>query len=88
MPLIPPHGGPLVNRVVAASRASQLTEEAKKLPQVRLSPREQCDLEMIAIGAFSPLTGFMGQKDFEGVCKNMRLASGLVWPRNCCVKRS
>ena len=35
---------------------------------------------MIAIGAFSPLTGFMGQKDFEGVCKNMRLASGMVWP--------
>ena len=35
---------------------------------------------MIAIGAFSPLVGFMGKADFEGVCKNMRLASGVVWP--------
>jgi sulfate adenylyltransferase len=35
---------------------------------------------MIAIGAFSPLTGFMGEADFKGVCSNMRLASGLVWP--------
>jgi sulfate adenylyltransferase len=35
---------------------------------------------MIAIGAFSPLTGFVGQADFEGICKNMRLSSGVVWP--------
>lgn len=80
MPLIPPHGGTLVNRVVDETKAQSLKAEAAGLPQVVLSAREQCDLEMIAIGAFSPLTGFMGQKDFEGVCKNMRLASGLVWP--------
>jgi len=87
MPLIEPHGGRLINRVAHASRAGQLTEEAKALPQVRLSPREQCDLEMIAIGAFSPLSGFMGRADFENVCRNMRLASqahgaaaGFVFP--------
>jgi sulfate adenylyltransferase len=87
MPLIEPHGGRLINRVPDASRAGQLTEEAKALPQVRLSPREQCDLEMIAIGAFSPLSGFMGRAEFENVCRNMRLApqahgsaAGVVFP--------
>ena len=80
MSLIPPHGGTLVNRVVDGAKAEQLKKEAASLPAVVLSAREQCDLEMIAIGAFSPLTGFMGQKDFEGVCSKMRLASGLVWP--------
>src|SRR5262249_46389102 len=45
-----------------------------------LSPREAGDLEMIAIGAFSPLEGFMGEADFQRVCKEMRLANGTVWP--------
>jgi len=81
MPLIPPHGGRLVDRVVAeAARARQLTEEAQKLTPVQLSPREQGDLEMIAIGAFSPLRGFMGRADFERVCREMRLADGTVFP--------
>lgn len=80
MALIWPHGGALVNRVVDVSRAEILKKEAAALPAIALSAREQGDLEMIAIGAFSPLTGFMGQRDFESVCKNMRLANGLVWP--------
>ena len=80
MPLIPPHGGRLINRVVDTARGRQLTEEASQLEQVPLSPREQCDLEMIAIGAFSPLGGFMGRGDFERVCREMRLSSGAVFP--------
>ncbi len=80
MPLIAPHGGKLVNRIVEGAAADKLQQEAKSLPQIALSPREACDVEMIAIGAFSPLTGFMGKADFEGVCKNMRLANGTVWP--------
>ncbi len=80
MSLIAPHGGQLVNRVVEGSAATALANEAKSLPTLTLSPREAFDLEMIAIGAFSPITGFMGKADFEGVCKNMRLASGAVWP--------
>jgi len=87
MPLIKPHGGSLVNRIADAATAGKLAQEASKLTKVTLSPREQCDLEMIAIGAFSPLTGFMGRADFESVCKSMRLATdkahgsavGLVW---------
>ena len=73
MALIAPHGGTLVNRITPAPAAAGLRT-------VTLSPREAFDLEMIAIGAFSPLTGFMGQADFTRVCKEMRLASGTVWP--------
>ncbi|MGH7213987.1 MAG: sulfate adenylyltransferase [Tepidisphaeraceae bacterium] len=80
MSLIPPHGGVLINRVVEPSVAEKLKTESGSLPSITLSPREAFDLEMIAIGAFSPLTGFMGQKDFERVCKEMRLADGAVWP--------
>jgi sulfate adenylyltransferase len=79
MSLVAPHGGTLVNRVLDPSRAAAAQQEAAKLPAVTLSAREAFDLEMIAIGAFSPLKGFMGQADFEGVCRNMRLANGLVW---------
>jgi sulfate adenylyltransferase len=66
--------------VADPATAGQLSDEAKSLPQIRLSGREQCDLEMLAIGAFSPLRGFMGQSDFRRVCTEMRLASGEVFP--------
>lgn len=74
MDLVAPHGGKLVNRL-GASRAA-------KAPAVglKLSQREQCDLEMIAIGAMSPLGGFMGEADYHSVCDVMRLASGELWP--------
>jgi len=80
MSLIAPHGGTLVNRILSGAALEAATKEAAGLFAITLSPREQCDLEMIAIGAFSPLTGFQNKADFEGVCKNMRLANGTVWP--------
>ena len=80
MSLITPHGGKLVNRVLSPEAAREATASAGSLPSITLSAREQGDLEMIAIGAFSPLTGFMGRKDFASVCKDMRLADGTVWP--------
>src|ERR1041384_4422840 len=80
MSLVSPHGGKLVNRILEPSAAQAATKEAASLTSITLSPREQFDLEMIAIGAFSPLTGFMGKSDFVGVCKDMRLANGTVWP--------
>ncbi|MCR9218510.1 MAG: sulfate adenylyltransferase, partial [bacterium] len=78
--LIAPHGGTLVNRVVAQDRARELRSEAESLPRIDLSAKQSCDLEMIGVGAFSPLTGFMGKADFESVCKDMKLASGDIWP--------
>lgn len=77
--LIAPHGGTLVSRIVPEERKATLAAEAAKLPGLKLSLREQCDLEMIAIGAFSPLTGFMGEEDFHSVCDRMQLAGGLPW---------
>ena len=80
MPLVAPHGGKLVNRVLDAAARTKAEAEAAKLASITLSVRERFDLEMIAIGAFSPLTGFQGSKDFASVCKSMRLADGTVWP--------
>jgi sulfate adenylyltransferase len=77
--LIQPHGGTLVNRIAPAAQSPALAREAASLPAVTLSRKQACDLEMIANGAFSPLTGFMGQADFTRVCKEMRLANGLPW---------
>ncbi|MHC4414057.1 MAG: sulfate adenylyltransferase [Planctomycetota bacterium] len=78
--LIAPHGGSLVNRVVDSRRARALAEEAAALPRITLTSKQACDLEMIASGAFSPLTGFVGRSDFESICRRMRLADGTVWP--------
>src|SRR5688572_33284530 len=80
MSLIPPHGGKLVDRVLTGAALENAKAEAAKLPAIQLSAREAGDLEMIAIGAFSPLEGFIGEADFLRVCKEMRLANGTVWP--------
>ncbi len=78
--LIAPHGGTLVDRFVAAEEAAELTAAAAGLPQLTLTPKQACDLEMIAHGAFSPLTGFVGADDFASICDTMHLAGGPVWP--------
>ena len=77
--LISPHGGSLVDRIVSGDEAKALAETAKSLPQVALGMRPLSDLEMIAVGAFSPLTGFMTSRDYHAVVKDMRLAGGPVW---------
>jgi sulfate adenylyltransferase len=78
--LIQPHGGALVDRFASGDDAAKLKQQAGQLPAITLSGKQFCDLEMIAIGAFSPLTGFVGQKDFDRICKEMRLADGTIWP--------
>jgi sulfate adenylyltransferase len=77
--LIAPHGGSLVDRVATGPEARSLADQAKALPQLRLSIRALSDLELIAVGAFSPLRGFMTEADYQSVVDNMRLASGLPW---------
>jgi len=77
--LIPPHGGSLVDRVATGDEAQALAGKARSLPKLALSVRSLSDLEMIAVGAFSPLTGFMTRRDYEGVVKEMHLADGLAW---------
>jgi sulfate adenylyltransferase len=64
-------------------QASALEAERRRaaaLPKVRVSSRERGDILMLAIGGFTPLEGFMGRADWDGVCDGMRLTSGLFWP--------
>jgi sulfate adenylyltransferase len=77
--MIPPHGGRLVNRMASDEEATSLRNEAHSLPKVSLNQRELCDLEMLGVGAMSPLEGFMSQDDYEGAVHIMRLAHGAVW---------
>jgi sulfate adenylyltransferase len=77
--LIAPHGGSLVDRIAAGAEAQSLADAAKSLPKLPLGIRPLSDLEMIAVGAFSPLTGFMTSRDYKGVVKDMHLAGGLPW---------
>jgi sulfate adenylyltransferase len=77
--LVAPHGGTLVDRVVQGEEVRALAERAASLPRLDLSVRPLSDLEMLAVGAFSPLTGFMARRDYESVVKDMHLASGLAW---------
>lgn len=76
---IAPHGGKLVNRLAPESEKAAFLERAKDLPSITINPREWSDVEMIAVGAFSPLEGFLGKADYERVRDEMRLADGTVW---------
>ena len=78
--LIPPCGGRLVNLLVSDGKRSVMVEKAKNLPSIQISSRSVCDLELLAVGAFSPLDRFMGEKDYKTVLKDMRLANGTLFP--------
>jgi sulfate adenylyltransferase len=78
--LIPPHGGELINPIVSPSQAAELKAHSKEYPSWDLTARQVCDVELLLSGGFSPLRGFMNRADYEGVCHNMRLSSGVLWP--------
>lgn len=78
--LISPYGGKLVNLMVPESDVEALSDDAARLPIIRLSDRSMHDLELLAVGAFSPLDQFMGQADYQSVLDNMRLTNGHVFP--------
>ena len=79
--LVPPHGGgslkplllPEIERKEELKRASNL----KKVP---MSTKEVSDVVMFAMGAYTPLDGFMGKADWQGVCADMKMKDGLFWP--------
>ena len=77
--LIAPHGGEL------APRAGERPADLDSLEAVTLTSRELSDLDMLASGALSPLRGFMGKEDYEGVVESMRLADGLPWALPVCL---
>jgi sulfate adenylyltransferase len=78
--LIPPHGGDLVDLIAQPERIAELKSHSKEWPSWDLTGRQLCDLELLLTGGFSPLRGFMSRADYEGVCHDMRLANGTLWP--------
>ncbi len=78
--LIAPYGGKLVDLMVPQDELEALRDYAAELPSIRISERAVCDLELLAVGAFSPLDRFMGEADHQSVLDTMRLVDGHVFP--------
>jgi len=76
---IAPHGGRLVDRVLRGEALAEARARAGSLKRIALNGRMASDLELLAVGAYSPLEGFMGEADYRAVLRDMRLANGLPW---------
>jgi sulfate adenylyltransferase len=76
---ISPHGGLLEDLLLGSDELEAALGDAEHHPKLPVGAREAADLEMLAVGAMSPLYGFMLEKDYRSVLEEMRLASGLVW---------
>jgi len=74
-----PHGGTLINRLATGAEREQLLREAGELQTITINTWTISDLDCIATGAFSPLTGFLNEQDYRSVVDHMRLADGTVW---------
>lgn len=74
-----PHGGKLVNRLAEGAERERLLAEASALRSIRVNTWTISDIDCIAVGAFSPLTGFLKEADYRSVLETMRLADGTVW---------
>jgi len=79
MKLGQPHGGTLVDRRIKGRMRKRLEEEAKEMPRLAGNERILSDIWQIAIGGFSPLTGFMVREDYESVVQRTRLSNDLLW---------
>ncbi|MGE5319425.1 MAG: adenylyl-sulfate kinase [Hyphomicrobiaceae bacterium] len=77
--LIAPYGGTLVN-LIDPGKGTDLKREALGLPSLDLDWRQQCELEMLMSGAYSPLTGFMTRAQCERVAADRQLDDGTFWP--------
>ena len=80
MAITEPYGGSLKDLHLPSDQADAAKAEASTLKSWDLNPRQACDVEMLLCGAFSPLEGFLGVADYDGVCADMRLADGVLWP--------
>ena len=79
--LVKPPGSETLNiRLLEGAERESALAAASALPKITLSSRERGDLIMLGIGGFTPLDGFMGKADWQGVCDNMTLANGVFWP--------
>ncbi|TCZ67586.1 sulfate adenylyltransferase [Paenibacillus albiflavus] len=77
--MIKPHGGSLINRIVGHTDREQLLQEADSMQPILVDAWTISDIELIGIGAFSPLEGFMTETDYQSVVERMRLSDGTIW---------
>jgi sulfate adenylyltransferase len=75
-----PHGGALRDLYLAAAEIDEEKKRSREYKSWDLMPRQLCDLELLLNGAFSPLSGFMTEAQYSGVCSEMRLPGGVLWP--------
>jgi sulfate adenylyltransferase len=79
--LVPPHHAEQLKPLLLPERErAEELRRAETLRQIPLDSRTVSDLFMLAMGAYTPLDGFMGYDDWRGSCRDMRLASGVFWP--------
>ncbi|MGN7765599.1 sulfate adenylyltransferase [Paenibacillus sp. 22594] len=79
MTSILPHGGTLIQRVAEGTQREELLQQASGHKSITLNTWTLSDLDLIGVGAFSPLTGFLNEQDYHSVVKSMRLSNGTVW---------
>ena len=78
--MIEPHGNLLVSFPFSEDELQEYSELSNNISSLTLSLKQQCDLEMISNGAFSPLVTFNNQKDYEEILNNNNLLNGTIWP--------
>lgn len=79
MTSILPHGGKLIQKIVYGEERDALLQAAQGFQQIAINTWTISDLDLIGVGAFSPLTGFLNEEDYRSVISTMRLADGTVW---------
>lgn len=77
--MILPHGGTLIQRELTGIALENILQKIDEAKSIKLDAWSLSDLELIAIGGFSPLEGFMGKQDYEHVVEKLRLKDGTVW---------
>ena len=79
--LVPPHGGgSLKPLLVLIANRGEVLRRAERLKKIPITSREVSDLFMLGMGAYTPLTGFMGHDDWRASVTDMKLANGVFWP--------
>ena len=78
--IIEPYGGELVNLIVSEREKEEWLDKANQYPSHQLTDRSLHDLELLAVGGFSPLTTFMGEDDYDRVINEMRLTNDTLFP--------
>jgi sulfate adenylyltransferase len=78
--ILSPYGGKLVDLLVPQVEKEEWLDKANQYPSHQLTDRSLHDLELLAVGGFSPLTTFMGEDDYHRVLTEMRLSDGTLFP--------